>query len=191
MAVLMATGCASTKMQDAGSQAVVVPANDMAQVIFMRPSSFGGAIQASLFNATGDDLDFIGILSSKKKIAYTVPAGKHRFMVVSEAADFLEANLDGGKTYYALVSARMGAWKARFSIFPIKAAASADYVLGDEKTQKWISDTTFVENTEQSIAWFEENRGSIASKQAKYLPVWSEKTPEALAERTLDPEDGS
>ncbi len=40
-------------------------------------------------------------------------------MVVSEAADFAKADVEAGKTYYVLVTPRMGWWKARFSLRPL------------------------------------------------------------------------
>ena len=44
--------------------------------------------------------------------------------------------------------------------------------------------------SEESLGWYEENKVSVDKKKAKYLPVWKQKTPEALDLRTLKPEDG-
>ncbi len=189
-AFLLATGCASNKMIEATDQQVKVSPTGKAQVIFIRPSALGGAIQSSLFDVSGDAPEFVGILSAGAKIAYNVEPGKRVFMVVSEAADFLEADLKPATTYYAVVTARMGAWKARFSIFPVRNGGEGEYQYGSDRFQKWLEKTKFYENTPESIAWAEENQASIINKQSKYWSVWKEKTPEALAERTLNPDDG-
>jgi len=189
-AMLLATGCASSKMIDSAQQELITPTADKAQIVFLRPSMFGGAIQSSVFDVTGDDVEFIGILSAGKKIAYTVEPGKHMFMVVSEAADFMEAELRGGKTYFAMVTARMGAWKARFSMYPVRNGGPGEYQYGSDRFQGWLESTELSENTPASRAWAEENDSSIRGKQLDYETVWKQKSPAALAERTLNPDDG-
>lgn len=189
-AMLLATGCASTKMVDSAQQELIAPTADKAQIVFMRSSMFGGAVQSSVFDVTGDETEFIGILSAGKKIAYTVEPGKHTFMVVSEAADFMEAEMLGGKTYYAMVTPRMGAWKARFSMYPVRNGGPGEFQYGSDKFQGWLKSTELSENTPASHAWAEENRSNIRSKQVDYEAVWQQKSPAELAERTLNPDDG-
>ena len=106
---MLASGCASNMMIDSAEQELVAPAADTAQIVFLRSSILGSAIQAVVYDATDGGAEFIGILSNGKKLAHTVQPGKHVFMVVSEAADFMEAELLGGKTYYAMITPRMGA----------------------------------------------------------------------------------
>lgn len=187
---LLSTGCASSKMKESSVQQLEKPTMDEAHIVFIRASMFGGAIQSSLFEAKENDVHFIGILSAGKKVAYSVPPGKHTFMVVSEAADFMEANVEGGKTYYAMVTPRMGAWKARFSLFPVKNSESGDFQLHSSKFQGWLSSTELTENTEASRKWAEESKPSILKKKASYTKVWKTKSESEIAERTLNPEDG-
>jgi hypothetical protein len=177
-------------MIDRVDQTTQVPATDKAQVVFMRPSAFGGAIQASLFDVSSDETKFIGIVSTGTQISHMVGPGEHVFMVVSEAADFLEANLVGGKTYYAVVTARMGAWKARFSMSPVRNNAAGDYQYQSDRFQNWLKKMRFVENTPESIAWFDANKANIKDKQIRYWEVWQQKTEVDLAERTLNQGDG-
>jgi hypothetical protein len=188
--IFLATGCASTKMLDRANQEVEVPTADKAQLIFMRSSSFGGAVQSTVFNITSTDPEFIGILSYGKKLSYAVDPGKHVFMVIGESADFMEANLAGGKTYYAMVTPRMGAWKTRFSMKPVRNGVDGEFQYESDRFQGWLKKTSFVENTPESIAWFNANLDSIVSKQTEYWEVWQEKSAEDLAERTLNPDDG-
>lgn len=111
-------------------------------------------------------------------------------MVVSEAADFLEADFLPGRTYYSIVTPRMGAWKARFSLWPIRNDGSSEYNTGSADFTKWVNSTKLVHNTKESEAWYANNKASVKSKQLEYWPVWQQKTPEDLARRTLNPDDG-
>ena len=111
-------------------------------------------------------------------------------MVVSEAADFMEADFLPGRTYYSIVTPRMGAWKARFSLWPIRNDGSSEYNTESAEFTKWLNSTKLVHNSEESEAWYTNNKGSVKSKQLDYWPVWQQKTPEDLAKRTLNPQDG-
>ena len=119
-------GCQSSMMVKAGDSEPM-PAPGKALVVFLRPSSFGGAIQSSVYDTHEGEDTFIGIVSAETKVAYEAEPGDHLFMVVAENADFMIAHLDAGKTYYALVSPRMGLWKARFSLLPIHNRVGAEY----------------------------------------------------------------
>lgn len=188
--VLIATGCASTKMVDIAEQQVPDPSHDTAQVVFLRSSFAGSTVQASIFDVTSGDAQFIGILSNKKKLMYPVEPGRYVFMVVSEAADFMEADIVGGKRYYAIVTPRMGAWKARFSMHPVRNGGEGEFQYGSDEFQSFLESSVFSQNTPESLAWAEENASSIASKYADYWEVWRTKTPAELAQRTLSPKDG-
>jgi hypothetical protein len=183
-------GCASSKMIDAPEQQMVTPSADKAQVIFFRSSFVGSAIQASLFDATDGGAKFIGILSNGKKLAYEVDPGKHTFMVVSEAADFMHAELLGGKTYYAIVTPRMGAWRARFSLHPVRNGGPGEFQIDSDDFREWMAEAVFTQNTPESYAWAEASASSVAERQREYWEVWQQKSPEDLAERTLNPDDG-
>lgn len=187
---VMASGCASSKMMDAANQELVAPDANKAQVVFLRSSFLGSAIQSVVYDVSDGGAEFIGILSTGKKLAHTVNPGKRVFMVVSEAADFMEANLDGGKTYYAMVTPRMGAWRARFSMHPVRRSGPGEFQYESEEFQEWLRETSLSENTPESYAWAEENRDSVLEKQRDYWEVWQQKSPSELAERTLNPGDG-
>lgn len=72
------------------------------------------------------------------KVAYHTEPGEHMFMVIAESADFMQATLEAGKTYYAQIVPRPGVWKARFSFRPINDIA------GETRLQQWIAETTMV-----------------------------------------------
>jgi hypothetical protein len=53
-----------------------------------------------------------------------------------------------------------------------------------------VKDGKLVENTPAGEQWFAANAASIKQKYTEYLPVWKQKTPQDLAERTLEEQDG-
>jgi hypothetical protein len=162
----------------AGTAAALQPDPERALVVFLRPSRKGGTVQAAVY----DDDTLVGISSTDTAIAYQATPGPHRFMVVSEAADFLGADLVAGRTYYARVAARMGAWRARFSLLPIDPQAEA------RDLREWLRDARLVTATEDARRWDAENRESILEKRAAFLRRWEEKP--ASERPTLRPGDG-
>lgn len=170
-------GCSSSLMQKSSIDSSVIPTanSDQAQIVFMRPSTFGGAIQASVFDLKHEnnqliDDKFVGIVSSTTKVLYETEPGFHIFMVIGENADFMQANLKEGKTYYALVTPRFGWWKARFSLKPLHL----DDLKSDE-FDDWFESTDWYENTKASHQWASENWSSIQNKKIEYLRKWNEK----------------
>lgn len=161
------------------------PDQSMATIVFMRPSIFGAAIKSSVFDITSGKNEVIGILPAKKKISYRVDPGNYFFMVIGENADFMRAELEAGKTYYCLVQVRMGAWKARFSLVPIR-----NMELDGEEFLKWQKKTKQIENRDQARAWSAKHAQSIEHKREKYLPKWEEKSAAEKADYTLRKEDG-
>ncbi len=185
LAVLL-SGCAGTvsNMRAVSADQVTdTPAEGKAMVIFLRPSTLGFAIQSSVFDVTGADPKLVGIVAAKKKVAYQAEPGNHLFMVVGESADFMYADLAAGKTYYALVTPRMGMWKARFSLRPVHAAE-----LNGAQLKEWLDGCEWVEKSPESDAWAAANRASIASKRAEYYAKWTAK-PETERPK-LWPQDG-
>jgi hypothetical protein len=182
---LLLAGCAgsSSMMRDVpADQSDYAPEPGQALVVFMRPSGLGFAIQSVVFDATPEEPKLVGIVSAKTKIAYQVDPGEHRFMVVSESADFMDATLSEGKTYYALVTPRIGVWRARFSLHPVRKNE-----IGEKEFNEWIKDTRWVENTEQSDAWARDNMPSVREKQAENITEWLNKPDKPI----LYPQDGS
>lgn len=179
----------SKHMQPSADQAPV-PAPGKALVVFFRDSFIGSAIQASVYDAPDGEDTFIGIVSNKTKVAYQAEPGQHRFMVIAENADFVDATLDAGKTYYLLISPRPGVWKARFSLLPIHNDPAAERNLQSEDFNKWMKDSAFVENTASSLEWYQKNKASVGEKKADYLEKWNRMLPEDRAVLTLHAADG-
>jgi hypothetical protein len=187
--VLGLTGCQSSLMTKAGA-GEPRPEPGKALVVFLRASSLGGAIQSSVYD-TGDKADkFIGIVSTKTKIAYQAEPGDHLFMVVAENADFMVAHLDAGKTYYALVSPRMGMWKARFSLLPIHNRADAKYSMQSADFREWMAKTDWVTVSPAAEQWYRDHAADIQAKKADYMRRWNTADAQQRAELTLPADDG-
>lgn len=183
---VMLSGCAGPvkNMQEVPPDRVVsAPAPGKSMVVFMRPSIFGNAIQSSVFEVTSDKPALVGIVAAKKKVAYQLEPGQHLFMAVGESADFMAADLEPNKTYYALVTPRMGVWKARFSLKPVHADE-----LNSAEFTNWLADCDWVEKSPESDLWASSNMVDIQSKQKEYYPDWMKK--DAFQRPALLPKDG-
>lgn len=173
LSLLMLVGCQSALMQKtAEGVRPYTPDSEKATVIFMRPSSFGAAIQSTVYKYDTQP-NFIGIVSANTKIAYQTDPGKQLFMVVGENADFLEADLLAGHIYYVEVEAHFGFAKARFSLEPIPQTE-----FDTEDFKEDIADCNFVENTPASENWFTEHRMDIIEKYDYFFPKWQTKDEE-------------
>src|SRR5262249_21101466 len=124
------------------------PAPGKALVIFMRPSGTGFGVQSSVFAIKDQKPELVGIVAAKAKVAWQAEPGQHLLMVVGESGDFMGAELAPGKTYYALVTPRMGVWKARFSLRPVVAQE-----LGSHDLAEWQGDCKWVEKDASSDEW--------------------------------------
>jgi len=189
--VTLLSGCVnvrehvSPKMRRLGADAAPPSLEaEQALVIFMRPSVYGYEGQSSVFDLYPDGDQFIGIVSVLTKVAYPTLPGEHMFMVISENADFLRANLKPGKTYYVLVTPRFGWAKPRFSLAPVRKEQ-----LGSAEFATWNQATEFIANTDESLEWAQENWASIEDKKVDYMRKWDAKPQAERDQQTLNPND--
>ena len=126
---LLLTGCASSMMKPVATQEAPEP--DLAQVTFLRPSYFGGAIQFGIWD--GDS--FVGILEPGSYIQILVPPGEHIFLARAENWSYTHADLKAGKQYYILAKVFPGIWKARVAYDPILKNDPQS----DEEIAQWLS----------------------------------------------------
>lgn len=180
-AMALISSCATTQhMTEIQGQVKLKPDPGKSLVVFIRPSSYGGAIMATLY----DGIDYIGTIPANAKIAYQTEPGEHMFMVIGESADFMKADLAPDMTYYARVAARMGIWKARFSYIPYNDAES------EATLQEWLNDTSLIKVNEKGEQWAKENAASIKEKHDEYLPKWLQKDAASQARQTLSRKSG-
>jgi hypothetical protein len=163
-----ANGCSAAgdlKHVSAVADVDTTPASNEAVVVFLRPSGWASATQASVFDVTTEGpAILVGIVAAKMKVAYSTTPGRHIFMVVGENADFMDAMLAPGRRYHAALVAGPG-WKARFVFKPVHADARAE--LGG-----WLRETSWVATTDDSLDWQWQNSASIEKKLARYWPKW-------------------
>ena len=172
--VLLLCGCAGriVRMEVMPAEsASPAPLPGKAMVVFMRgPDS--ALVQSTVYEVKGTDVEMIGIVAAKTKVAYQVDPGKRMFMAVGETADFMNADLQAGRTYYVIVTAGLGNWKARFALDPIHRAQ-----LDSAEFKSTFKDTRWVRKTAATDEWFAANRRSIQSKRSGSYSEWM-KTPE-------------
>ena len=187
--MLVLAGCQSSLMTRSSATSVTVSPDD-ATVVFLRPSSFGGAIQSSVYDVSGGATTFAGIVSAKTRVSMQLPAGQHLLMVIAENGDFLNATLAPGKTYYVLVKPRMGVWKARFSLIPIHSDPAAKYNVRSKDFASWKAECQPVVKTPAADAWYQQHRADIEAKRLEYMKKWDRMAPQDKAVLTLHAEDG-
>jgi hypothetical protein len=165
---------------------VSVPPKGKAQIVFMRPVMFGGAIKSAVFDVTSDENKVIGAMRGKKKFVHIVDPGEYTFMVIGRNADFMKAKVEAGKTYYVLVQVRMGMWKARFTLVPIRKAE-----LDGEEFKKWNRKARLIEMNQGELdVWAEKHMKDIQAKREKFFVVWNKKTDAAKKRYMMHADDG-
>lgn len=168
------TGCASDLMQPAEPESMTTTlAPNEAAIVFFRSSFVGGAVQAPVVDATNGKLKYIGIVSSGTKIRHKTTPGKHQYLVGGESSELLEADLEGGKTYYTYISPRIGLMKARFVFVPVtKEDQVTDSFKSDLAGCAWHS------SKPEGESWFQENRPDMESKYGEALEQHRSAPPE-------------
>jgi len=169
---LLATGCGTIqhmKEMPAGS-AVPAPKPGKAMVVFMRAGGVGQAVGSSVFEIRNDNPELVGLVANNTKLAYEVDPGRRLFMVVSESADYMSADLAPNRTYYAFVTPRMGAFRARFSLAAVNRGGERS-----QAAQNCLKNCRLVENTPGSQEWAHANMSDIRSKHTANYPRWNQK----------------
>ena len=82
---------------------------------------------ASLYEVTDDEIRFLGIISNETKMAVMITPGEHLFMVVSDNAEFMRADLLPDRTYYSYVKPGFGASRPKFTLWPLSTDSDAKF----------------------------------------------------------------
>jgi hypothetical protein len=192
LAVWVLGGCSGSGslMQPSPAQELIGPQSDQAQVVFMRTSIVAGAITAELFEVVDGELKFIGALPTGKKIVHKTSPGKHIYMAYGTAADFMLANVEGGKTYYSIVRPNWAT--GGFAPTPVRTDGNTDYNTSIAEFKKWRDGTKLLEVKDQAKAnaWFAANREKLQEIYKNYWARFQQKDMQQKAERTLNPQDG-
>ena len=143
-----------------------VPQPGKAMVVFLRPSTRGFGVQASVFDLR-EDFELVGVLANKKKVAYQAEPGRHLFVVLGENTNYLSAHLRSGKTYYVVVEPSAGLVKSRFSLRPISRAETQT-----DAFRNWLHICEWVAKNADSDKWAAERMDELREKHFRYLPEW-------------------
>ena len=185
---LLTSGCASNLMRDAPSQQIAAPGAGKATIVFMRTSFVAGAIACDLFEVVNGDLSYMGQLPTGNKIAYETTPGQKVFMAYGTAADFMLANVEAGKTYYAIVRPNWGT--GGFYPTPVRVKSAIEPDQGSKEFKEWMSGTKLIVPAEGAPAWFAENKKRMQEIYTDYWGRFQKKNSQEKLERTLQPQDG-
>lgn len=163
---LVLAGCTTLRgMQQVPADRVnVKPPADQAAVVFLRAAPSGTT--TSLFEVREPQDKFIGLLVSDTRLVYLTAPGRTRFMVVGLSANFLDAELEAGKTYQVAIILGPNA-EEHFRLQPVRPGEAPS-----KPVQYCLDTCTWVENTDRSQAWARGQWSSIQRKKARYLPIW-------------------
>jgi len=161
-------------------QAAAVMAADASNVVFMRVSKQSSGSDAALFDVTEPgEPKYIGTVGAGSKLSYSFKPGLYTFMVVGETAEFMQASLLGGKTYYALIIPKSGA--KRFALEPVR-----QHELGGKEFATWDRGTKSTNGGAQTLSAAEASDKRVRHWQSD----WMKKSESQRAELTLNAEDG-
>jgi len=165
----------------APAPAAAAVADATSQVVFMRVSKQSAGTTAALFDVTEPgEPKYIGTVGPSTKLSYALKPGLYTFMAVGDTAEFMQAAIVGGRTYYALVIPRSGA--KRFTIEPVRRDE-----LGGTEFAGWDRGTRIASGAARSQAY---DAADAADKRSRYWTQWSKKSEAQRAELTLNAEDG-
>ena len=140
-------------------------------VVFMRPSSLGVTTTATVYKRQANgDLRFITTSVHDTAMIHHEKPGRHIYVVVSEAADFIEVNVGSGLIYPVVVAPRVGAFAARFSL----KSACPDTQYWSE-VAGWLKDAKRIYPNEKSKGWFKKYSRTLHLKTARYWNKWISK----------------
>lgn len=162
------------------SEVEAAPAPGKALIVFMRAGRYAWMVEGEVWHGER----FIGLMGARSKIAWPVDPGQHHFMVTSEVADFMVADVEAGKTYYVLVKARPGGAMARFSFRPLLA----DDLANDPRVDTWFAACKWMAPSRYGEIWADVSASRVAELRDADWQRWLDK-PDEGRER-LSPGDG-
>jgi hypothetical protein len=157
----------------------VAAADASSKLVFMRVSKQSSGNDAALFDVTdAGGPRFIGTVNAASKLSYPLNPGLYTFMVVGETAEFMQATIVGGKTYYALVIPKAGA--KRFAIEPVRQNE-----IGGKEFVSWDRATRPMAGSGGAY-----NAADAGEKRSRHWQEWVRKAESERAELTINAEDG-
>jgi hypothetical protein len=160
---IAAGGCAIRHMDVVpAASRVLQPPPGTSLVFIVRPEVWGGSDVAFLY----DDEYYVGTLKKGEHIAYVTKPGRHLFVVTSEAADFLEADLLPDKTYYTRLRRRWGIGHERFTFVPSVDPAAI------RETKAMVAKSPQMRVNAKGQEWNRGKHETMMRMKAKFLVKW-------------------
>ena len=186
---LVGCGGSSALMKPSINQKITRADKNMAKIVFMRPSSVLGAINAELFEIANGKIKLIGSVSMGNKIVHETVPGKKVYMAYGNRADFMLADVRAGKTYYSIIKPNWGT--GAFAPVPVRTDGTTHFNTGIPEFKDWVNDTTLVEMIpEDSKKWFLKEKDNILKVYKEFWAIFKQKNANEKAQRTLGPQDG-
>lgn len=159
------------------------PVPGLATLVVMRPSRGAYKLRFTLVNDQGS---FFGQPLPESHYLIQLQPGRHRVVGWSEDVEMVELNVEADRTYYLLVEAHLGWWKAGIDLTPVRTS-DADFA----QVATWLAESTphLVDFTggQQAI-----DRDAVDTRQriASATADWDAMSAADRAARTMQPQDG-
>lgn len=115
---LILAACSTTGyMRDA--QPTPPPGDHEAKVIIYRTASFGGAYNFAVYELVPEDGKLLGFTETDRYFEIRCTPGHHIFAALGEGEAFVEAELEGGKTYFIRAYSKFGVVTPRPGFAPV------------------------------------------------------------------------
>ena len=160
------------------SEPLPKPSEGKALVNFMRPSSFGRGVEATIWD--GENL--IGWIYGKQAFQYECDPGNHLFISWSEYKSPVEAELLPGRVYYIVLRTRMGFWRPRIHQVPLNPK--------DEMWQEALTWSKTLPNYTFEKAGLDKLQAEGHAKILEYLQEYKTEVAGTKHVLYLRPEDG-
>jgi hypothetical protein len=176
-------------LQPTARQEMAAPAAGKAQVVFLRASKYFPTMLTYLYEKQPERDAFISAIGGMNKVVVDVEPGERMFVSSNGiGTHFLKANVEAGKRYYVLVRPIHG---YGFQLRPMRRDGSTDYNTRVPEFAEWLAKTVQVETTaDQAAVLRQQVRRTLDPTYDKGWAEWTAKTPEQIAELTLNAADG-
>jgi hypothetical protein len=87
--------------------------------VVYRTSSFGESAHFPIFEITDDGGKLLGFTETDCYFEFTCPPGVHLFLTWEEGDEYVEADLEPGKTYFILAYSKFGILAPRPGLAPV------------------------------------------------------------------------
>jgi hypothetical protein len=161
---------------------------DESLVVFLSPENPGEIRRITIHDVSTPAPKFVGFAESNSRLSYRVRPGKYTFMVSFLEAEFLEATVADGKTYYVVVSQNVGRRAGvmnRYYLLAIKGAGLADLDF-----VRLSRNATPMSLSESGERWGAARTRDFTAKKEKYWHRWLALPPQQRKLFVLEATDG-